>query len=256
MPHQFILTPYFLDEPTPGLRSLYAEGWQWNDPELPNDDQQGRMTAIHRPLAEKVADAVKSGKTPVSIAGDCCTTLGMIAGLQKAELNPVLVWFDAHGDFNTWETTPSGFLGGMPLAMLTGRGELRMANAVGMQTLPDTDVILTDGRDLDAGEQKLVDESDLYYLPNTPDLLTHPLPERPLYIHFDTDILRPEDAPAMRYLAKGGPTVDEMAQVFRHLAKTGQIAAVSVSAWNPAMEGAARSQENSLMLLNTLLEQI
>ena len=62
------------------------------------------------------------------------------------------MWLVSHGDFNTWETTPSGFLGGMPLAMLTGRGDQRMLEAVGLDPLADNQVWLSDARDLDPGD--------------------------------------------------------------------------------------------------------
>ncbi len=56
-------------------------------------------------------------------AGDCVASLGVAAGLQRAGIEPSVAWLDAHGDFNTWETTPSGFMGGMPLAVLAGLGD-------------------------------------------------------------------------------------------------------------------------------------
>jgi arginase len=73
----------------------------------------------------------------VSIAGDCVATMGVLAGLHDAGITPTLIWFDAHGDFNTWETTPSGFLGGMPLAMIVGRGEQTMPHGWAGDPLPN-----------------------------------------------------------------------------------------------------------------------
>ena len=81
------------------------------------------MSILHKEIAKHVSAALTGGSLPVSIAGDCCTAIGVMAGLQKARIQPLFIWFDAHGDFNTWETTPSGFLGGMPLAMIAGMGE-------------------------------------------------------------------------------------------------------------------------------------
>ncbi|MFQ5434247.1 MAG: arginase family protein, partial [Anaerolineae bacterium] len=206
MADQMILTPFFLDEPVPGLDHLAQDGWQINRPDsLPGSDKQERMSALHKPLAESVRTAVQTGKRPVSIAGDCCTTIGFLAGLQQAGVQPTLIWLDAHGDFNTWETTPSGFLGGMPLAMLVGRGELRMSAAVGQKTLPESRVILSDARDLDPGEKIAVDGSAMTHLSDAAQLLDAPLPDGLLYVHFDADILNPADAAAMSYLAAGGP---------------------------------------------------
>ena len=120
MKNQFVLTPYFIDEYWPELEDLAQDDWVLNKVDLPSGEQQSRLSLLHEPLAAFAHEAVIRGDRPVSIAGDCCTTIGILAGLQRANIDPILIWFDAHGDFNTWETTPSGFLGGMPLAMLVG----------------------------------------------------------------------------------------------------------------------------------------
>lgn len=253
MTDQFILTPYFLDSPVPGLEPLSRPGWQINQLELEPGEKQARMVALHRPLAGLMAGAIGAGMRPVSLAGDCCTTIGVLAGLQQAGLAPTLIWFDAHGDFNTWETTPSGFLGGMPLAMAVGLGEQTLLEGVRLRPLPPHQVILSDGRDLDPGERVLVAQSGITHLPDVRQLLNHPLPDGPLYVHFDTDIVNPAEMPAMNYPAPGGPSGETMREVFRHLAATGRVAAVSLSVWNPDLPNAHRSRELSLSLLAELL---
>jgi len=254
MQNGFILTPFFLDEPLPELESLIKSDWYVNKPAMPDGDKQHRMSSLHQLLADFVAKTIASGKRPVSIAGDCCTAIGVLAGLQRAGIDPLLIWFDAHGDFNTWETTPSGFLGGMPLAMLVGRGEQRMINAVGLHPFSESQVILTDARDLDPGEQDLLEESSVLHLPDTRSLIGHLLPDLPLYIHFDTDVIHPDDAPAMNYLAPGGPDAPELQEVFGYLAQTGRIVAASVSTWNPSLDKDRRSERVCMELLHTLIE--
>ena len=201
-----ILTMFFLDEPLPELEVLAAPDWIINKPLLPDGEKQQRLSALHKPLADFTQQIVLNGKLPVSIAGDCCTTLGMLTGLQRAGRDPALIWFDAHGDFNTWETTPSGFLGGMPLAMMVGRKEQTMPKAQALSPLAENRVILTDARDLDPGEKQLIEESDVIHLPDVKNLLNAMLPNGPLYIHIDMDIINPANAPAMNYLAAGGPS--------------------------------------------------
>ncbi|MBN1148114.1 MAG: arginase family protein [Anaerolineales bacterium] len=253
MENHFILTPYFLDEFTPGLETLAQPGWQINKPELPEGNKQARMGALYQPLAQAVAEVALRGERPVSIAGDCCTAIGVLAGLQRAGVDPLLIWFDAHGDFNTWETTPSGFLGGMPLAMLVGRGEQTIAEAVGLRPLPEAQVVLADARDLDAGERLALEASGVTRLPDARDLLDYPLEDRPIYVHFDTDTLDPTDAPAMNYLAPGGPSADELREVFRFLAATGRVVAVSLSSWNPELDEDGRSREVCMGLMDILI---
>ncbi|HRQ42258.1 MAG TPA: arginase family protein [Chloroflexota bacterium] len=252
MKPQFILTPYFLDQPSPQLEALAQPGWIINRPPLPGADVQSRLSVYHAALAEHVTAAIADKRLPVSIAGDCCATIGVLAGLQRAGLAPQLLWFDAHGDFNTWETTPSGFLGGMPLAMLAGLGEQTMMQAVGAEPLAQERIILSDGRDLDPEEAKLLAGCDVVHLRHPGQLLDFDLGTRPLYVHFDTDVLNPLEAPAMRYAAAGGPSADELARIFRRLAQTGQIAAVSMTTWTPELDTDGRSQETCLRLLPEL----
>lgn len=248
-----ILTPFFLDEPVPGLLDLVGPDWEINQPAFAGDSKQLRMIALYRPLAAAVATAVADGRRPVSIAGDCCTAIGVLAGLQQAGLAPTLIWLDAHGDFNTWDTTPSGFLGGMPLAMLTGRGEQSLVKGVGLKPLPDTRVILSDARDLDAGERELVAESGVVHVTAVADLLEMPLPDGPLYVHFDVDVLDPAFAPAMNYPAPGGPQPEVVGAVFRRLKESGRVTAVSVSAWNPELDTDGRTRDVVMALVGELV---
>lgn len=253
MQNHFILTPFFLDEPLPELKDLAKPDWEINQPQLPDAAQQTRMSAVHQPLAQKVKRTIEAGKRPVNIAGDCCTSIGVLAGLQKAGIDPTVVWFDAHGDFNTWETTPSGFFGGMPLAMLVGRGEQTMCNAVNLRTLPEKQVILTDARELDPGEAELLKTSRVNHLPAVDSLLEFPLADNPFYIHFDTDVLSPDVAPAQNFPAPGGASFSELRNIFQYLAGTGRVCAVSMSTWNPKLDKDGKSQQVCMELLNFLL---
>jgi arginase len=252
MKTQFILTPYFLDQHLDGLNELAQSDWIVNEQDLPDSDVQSRMSILHKEIAQQVSKALTDGLVPVSIAGDCCTAVGVMAGLQRAGIKPLFIWFDAHGDFNTWETTPSGFLGGMPLAMIAGLGEQTMPNAVGLQPVEHEQIILTDGRDLDPEEKELVTSSNILHLRNPMSLLEYDFPDRPIYVHFDTDIVNPLDAPAMNYLAEGGPRAEELGKVLRHIAQTGRVKAISVSTWNPELDEDGYSKETSLNLLQKL----
>jgi arginase len=253
MENRFILTPYYLDEPMPGLEALAKPGWQINKLDLSNPEQQLRMAMLYEALADGVAELVMAGYRPVSIAGDCCSTIGVAAGLQRAGVEFLLIWLDAHGDFNTWETTPSGFLGGMPLAMLVGRGEQTMPEGVGLLNLAEERILLMDARDLDPAEKTALLESEIVRHTNVDDLIRHPLPELPIYLHLDVDIIDPGEAPAMNYLAPGGPSVDDLQEAFRYLARTGNVKAVSMSSWNPELDSDERTREVCMSLLDTLL---
>lgn len=252
MKNQFVLTPYFLDQPLSGLEALYQAGWQINEAFPAGTTAVHRIAGIHAGLATLVEEAVKAGRRPVSIAGDCCAAMGMLAGLVRSGIDPHLIWFDAHGDFNTWETTPSGFLGGMPLAMLAGLGEQTVLDLLEIEPLPQEQITLTDARDLDPGEKELVASSRITHLKDPQALLEKPLPDRPLWIHFDTDVVDPAYVPAQNYPAPGGISPEELGRIFSHLAETGKVAAVSLSSWAPDLPGAEESQRVCLKLLESL----
>ena len=254
MKSKMILTPYFLDHPLLGLEELAKPDWIINHQYLPEDEVIPRISVLHGYLANEVERALDGECLPVSLAGDCCTTVGVLAGLQRVNLDPLLIWFDAHGDFNTWETTPSGFLGGMPLAMLAGFGEQTLLENLNVQPLAAEDIILTDGRDLDPGERELVMASGINHLKRPLDVLDYPFNDRPIWVHFDTDVVNPEDSPAQNYPAHGGPRKSELSQIFQHLADTGLIQAISVSSWAPDLPGADQSEAVSVDLLNILIK--
>jgi arginase len=253
MTNQFILTPYYIDKYLDGLNPLAQASWWRNNPGLPDEDPQKRLVHLYRPLRDLVKKALDEGKRPVSFAGDCCTTIGVAAGLQAAGIDPTLIWFDAHGDFNTWETTPGGFLGGMPLAMLAGLGEQTIVQGVGLENLAEKKIYLADARDLDPGEKVNLSNSKINHLSDVTDLLEISFPEGPRYIHFDTDVLNPADAPAMNYLAPGGPAAETLEQLFQQLADSGQIAAVSVSSWNPELDKDGQTAAVVMNLIQTLV---
>jgi arginase len=254
--NRFILTPSFMGEALAGLLSSAKPGWFINKPSLPGGDKQFRMATLHRIIADFVLETVGDNQRPVSIAGDCCAAIGVLAGLQRAGIHPSLIWFDAHGDFNTWETTPSGFLGGMPLAMIVGKGEQSLPEAAGLKALPEDRVILTDARDLDAGERELIIKSAVLHLPKAETLLEHPLPDGPVCVHFDTDVVAGKESPAHNHPARGGPSSASIRSVFNRLARSGQVIAVSVSSWNPELDKEKKSETVSMSLLQALIGQV
>lgn len=230
--------PFYMGNRIDGLDVPHPH--QRIEPTLTGSTEMTRMAELSPP----VADAVASDGMPVIYAGDCCIILPVVAGLQRRGIDPVVVFYDAHGDFNTWETTESDFIGGMPLAMATGRGEMTIAEACEMRSVPDHDAFLVDGRDLDRDEAVLLRESGVRHVAN--DEIVDAAPAgRPLYVHVDVDVVDPIDMPAVNYVAPGGPSAAEVAASVEGLAATGRVVAFSFSTWNPALDGADLSAEHS-----------
>jgi arginase len=251
--------PYFLGEritgrsevhevKTSGIAAEIAAPWLDVEPDF--DAESDPVVAVNRALAAVIA--AHPGRIPLIFAADCTSALGAVKGL--ASRAPAILWYDAHGDFNTPETSPSGFLGGMPLAMLVGRGDMSLLDGVGLTPLPESDVILTDARDLDPAERRALRESAVIHLPNFDDLLTHPLPDKPLYIHLDTDVINPAEMPAMSYPAPGGPSVEAVAASLRRVAREGQIAGILFGLWNAEIASDDRPLQGTLRLVRAFVE--
>ncbi len=219
-------------------------------PELPGDTATYATSSAVRPgglgqqrmavLYSHLASAVEVGDPPLVYAGDCLSVIGVLAGLQRKGIAPTLYWLDAHGDFHTWETSQSQFLGGMPLAMITGRGEQTIVEATGMKPLDDRSVVLVGTRDLDEGEDSAVAASAMAVMSVDDVARTTPHPG-PIYVHVDVDVVHPIDVPAVNYPSPDGPSADGVRAAVEHLADSGRVVAASVSAWNPQLPGASRA---------------
>ncbi len=248
-----LITPFFLTTPRPVLASLDRINARISDAvplalsdgdPAPGETEIGIQQAVapvHEAIAAFVAETAGSGTLPVSLAGDCCAAIPMLAGLQTAGTDPLLVWLDAHGDFNTWQTSPSGFLGGMPLAMMAGRGEMTLMQSAGARVLPESDIFFCDGRDLDPEEAVALAESDVRQFSDLNDLLSALPRNRPIYVHFDTDIISSDDVPAQSYPVPGGPSAADVKAFFQKLAEHDSIAGMSISSWNPDLDTDGRS---------------
>ena len=233
-----IASPMFLDRRSDAVTLMSRPGDKVIAAGPGRGDRTESIAPIHRELAEAVSDIVAGGDRPFAVLGDCCQTIPVMAGLERNGLQPTLVWLDSHGDFNTWETSPSGFLGGMPLAMLTGRGDQRMMQAVELAPIEDGRVVLCDGRDLDPGERTLVENSGIEFIERLDDLGPDTPPQGPLYVHFDSYIIDADEAPAFLYPAQGGPSAEEMRQALEQLMATGRVVAISTTVgWDVARDG-------------------
>jgi arginase len=253
MNNKFLLNPFFLDSQAPRLDRLAKPAWTINRPAIDGRSQPARVGAIHRPLVEQVRAAVAAGHRPVSVGGDCLQTAAVLAGLRSAGIDPVIVWLDAHGDFNTPETSPSGFIGGMPLAMLVGRGDAWLRENVGLPAIAEDDVILSDGRDLDPGEAVTLAASRVAHVRAVGEVPSHVPRSRPVYVHFDTDIIDAREAPAMMYPVAGGPSVSNLRRMAEALHRTHTVVAVSMTVWELGRDADGQTERSCLSVLDALV---
>jgi arginase len=170
----------------------------------------------------------------VVLSGDCVASLAVIAGVQRRGTRPGLAWFDAHGDIHTEATTSSGYLGGLPLAKAVGRGDLTLPAALGMTPLAEGSVLLADGRDLDPLEAAALAGSQVLRA-GVGELGDAVLPEGPVIVHVDLDVIDPAELAGLRFPASGGPSLQAVAEGVAAVARRREIAALDIAAtWRPA----------------------
>jgi arginase len=232
-----------------------------------DEDQDNEIDAsfeLIKLVASAVRDAVRDGAFPVLLSGSCFAAVGVVAGLE--EQSPGVVWFDAHGDFNTPETTIYGYFDGMGLAVLTGSAWQQMRTGVeGAKPVPESAVVLAGARDLDPPEVPRLEASDITHLPprriRSPDALlaaVDGLSPRPtgLYVHVDLDVLDIDEARVNRYSAPGGITADELESLVDSLLADQRVRAVSLTAYEPDIDTAGAVPPIANRLLGVVAERV
>jgi len=232
-----IAVPYHLDEYLPDL-DLPLEAAEVVTTEFPPGGPWERLAVLYDAVARAVAATVlantgRSGGHPVVLTGDCLISLGIVAGLQHAGADPAIVWFDAHGDVQTPETTASGYLGGMPLRLLAGYRPELIAARLGLRPVPEHRIVLAGARDLDPPEATYLASAAIRRR-EVIGLTTADLPAGPLYVHVDLDVIDAAGLPGLRYPVPGGPDAARLADSLRTLLATGRVAALGVACtWRP-----------------------
>lgn len=113
-------------------------------------------------LAEQVATAVEHKKFPLVLGGDHSIAIGTLAGLAQHYKNLGVIWYDAHADMNTAETSPSGNIHGMPLAVAMGLGHEKLTHIGGEQPKIDPkNLVIIGARSVDEGERELIKEKGI-----------------------------------------------------------------------------------------------
>lgn len=215
-------------------------------------------------LAAGVAAAVRSAiarqEFPLVLSGNCGpAAMGAVAGMTTP---PAVCWFDAHGDFNTPDTTGGGFLDGMPLATLTGRCWPQLAHAIaGLQPIVDESVVLIGGRDLDPLEAKALGSSAIQHVAERnlraqlPSALAKVSAIRDeVYVHLDVDVLDRSVGAINSYSSPGGLQLDDLTWALERVGRTMRPTAAAITSFDPASDPSNRALDavvsSSLGLLN------
>ena len=150
---------------------------------------------------------MRAGQVPTVVSGDCLVALGTLAGVQRAGVDAAMVWFDAHGDVHTLETTTSGYLGGLSLRLALGAHADLVAGPLGLEPLTPDRAVLVDARDLDPAEAAYLDtDGPARVAVDALDAAT--LPDGPLVLHVDVDVIDARELPGLLFPAPEGPSTD------------------------------------------------
>jgi len=226
------------------------------------------VVAWNRAVFAAMTTALTAGRLPILLGGDHCLGLGSITAVarwcQQQQKKLLVLWLDAHADFNTSTITPSGNIHGMPVACLCGIGPPELTELSGAAPALRADQIRQLGiRSVDAGERKLVhaqglDIYDMRFIDEVGiqrtleilladvDANTH------LHVSFDIDFLDPEIAPGVGTTVRGGPNYREAQLVMETIFDCGALGSLDIVELNPAFDEHNRTALLAVDLVESL----
>ena len=220
--------------------------------------------AVIMELAKQVRKSKTFDEFPLVLAGNCNTCIGTIAGVGTEKTG--VIWLDAHSDFITPETTQSGFLDGMGLAMLTGKCWKRMLEQVdGFKPIDEARILLAGARDFDDHEKELLRNSQIK-LAHYDQIRINGVEETiiPLlasmrksvdrvYFHIDLDVLDPAVTPANHFLVPGGLSPDDVLSIIRTVKERFYIVAAAIAAYAPRYDKKGATLQATLRFARELV---
>src|SRR5258705_6309805 len=200
---------------------------------------------IQRWLAGRVSACRQAGAFPLVLAGNCMVSVGAFAGLRsRSRRVPIVCWFDAHADFNTPETTASGFLDGMALATLTGHCWTNLTRSVpDFRPAPESSVLMFGTRVLDPLERKALNASDIRWPATAHDAARNAETLRAMrkragevYLHIDLDVLDETEGRANSFACGGGLSRAQLLEQVLVIGSNFHIGAAAITAYDPACD--------------------
>ncbi|MBC7233140.1 MAG: arginase family protein [Chloroflexi bacterium] len=219
---------------------------------------------INKLLARQVRDALAQQRFPMVLAGNCNACLGVLAGIATMPIG--IIWLDAHGDFNTPETSASGFLDGMSLAMATGLCYRKFWAETGSSPASGVQVVHIGGHDFDHGEEErlikqricAVSANQLRQAGLTtalhPALVALQSQVHRVYLHVDLDVLDPAEAQANEFAVPGGLSLHQLKCVIQMVGGAFDIQAATLTAYDPTCDQDKRALSASLQVIHTIVD--
>lgn len=221
---------------------------------IPEADRIPTISRICTEVYARVQRTVADGHLPIALGGDHSVAIGTAAGASHFAPRG-LIWIDAHGDFNTPDTSPSGNLHGMPLAVLRGSGDSRLLS-IGREgaKFAAADVAILGLRQLDYRERALLKESgmSLFTMRDIDErgvgsviseVLSRLSHLKKLHLSLDMDALDPSEAPGVGTPVRGGLSFREAHLIMESIADSGRLGSMDLVEVNPALDVRNRTAE-------------
>jgi arginase len=189
-----------------------------------------------RGLSDGVLASLRDGAMAAVIGGECTVLAGALSGALTAEPELSLLYFDAHGDFNTIATTPSHYISGMVLAHLCGRSVAPLLFP-GARKIADDRVALVGARSLDSGEMTNLERSRVLRIlfdaehAEAPGLVAWSR-RRSVWVHVDVDVIDPREFPAVAFAAVGGPSMKDFGFVLKQVFAVADVRGISICGYD------------------------
>src|SRR2546429_4001032 len=202
----------------------------------PRERWRGGAREACRGLWDGVQASWREGATPMVRGGECAIAAGALSGALTAEPELSLLYFDAHGDFNTLATTPSHYISGMVLAHLCGRSVAPLLFP-GARKISDDRVALVGARSLDSGEITNLDRSRVLRIafdrdhPEAPGLVAWTR-RRSVWVHLDVDVIDPGEFPAVAFAAVDGPSMKGLGSVLGQVFTVADVRGISICGYD------------------------
>jgi len=204
----------------------------------------------------QVDDALSGGRVPVIAAADCSIAVTTLPAALRHRPDAKVLWLDAHGDYNTPDTSGSGYLGGMCLAGACGEWAAGLTDTIAPER-----VVLAGVRDLDEGERQLLERSAATVIGasvvETLVAVKNALDAAPVFIHLDLDVLDPEEFPAA-VPAPGGLSSDKLYDLMEAVAEDSELVGIEVTAFEAPSDPdeLADAAETAMRVLDPVLDRI
>ena len=224
------------------------------------------VKVVNEALAKQVSNIMGDERFPVVLGGDHSIAIGTIAGIAKHKKNTGVIWFDAHGDLNTPETTPSGNIHGMPLAVSLGIGHPDLVHILGYAPkLKPKNVVVIGARDLDKGERAIIKEMGIkvFTMHEIDRLGMAQVMEEAIYhvskntdgvhLSLDLDGLDPNEVPGVGTPVAGGITYREGHLAMEMIAEANILTSAELVEVNPILDTRNKTAEIAVGLIASAL---